>query len=206
MPKGKIVDWKSDRGFGFVRPHVGGRDVFLHIGDLRHAGYEPQVGDEVRFAVSQDEQGRPRAAGAVIAGAPRKKRVDWADMLALAIAAVFLVGLYSMESYRPVLFAYLGMSLLAFFIYAGDKASAKAGAWRTREATLHWIGFLGGWPGAILAQVMFRHKTRKASFQIVFMAIVALHVGLWLYLQITGLPPGELIGLVLGMVELTGGG
>ncbi|WP_147463771.1 DUF1294 domain-containing protein, partial [Pseudomonas amygdali] len=39
---------------------------------------------------------------------------------------------------------------------------------------------LGGWPGALLAQQVFRHKTRKVSFQIVFWLIVLAHQVLWL--------------------------
>jgi uncharacterized membrane protein YsdA (DUF1294 family)/cold shock CspA family protein len=195
MVQGKIVDWKADRGFGFVRPRDGGGDVFLHISDIRHDGYEPHIGDEVSFSLEQDAHGRPRAAWAVIAGIPRPGRSshEWADLLAVLVPAIFLLGLYGMEDYCPALFAYLGMSILAFIVYAQDKQSAKSGDWRTSEATLHWIDFLGGWPGAILAQLLFRHKTRKPSFQFVFWAIVAVHIGFWAWLQIAALPLDELM-------------
>ncbi|MGV8663884.1 DUF1294 domain-containing protein, partial [Pseudomonas aeruginosa] len=39
---------------------------------------------------------------------------------------------------------------------------------------------LGGWPGALVAQQVFRHKTRKLSFQLVFWGIVLLHQSFWL--------------------------
>lgn len=195
MAKGKIVAWKADRGFGFIQPRAGGGDVFLHIGDIRHARYEPQIGDEVSFSLKKDDHGRPRAARAVIAGVARPGRSsqEWADLIALLVPAIFLMGLYGMEDYWPALYVYLGMSILALIVYAQDKRSAKAGDWRTSEATLHWIGFLGGWPGAILAQAMFRHKTRKPSFQFVFWTIVAVHIGFWAWLQIAGLPLDELM-------------
>jgi len=38
---------------------------------------------------------------------------------------------------------------------------------------------LGGWPGALLAQQLFRHKTRKLSYQLLFWAIVLLHQVFW---------------------------
>ena len=195
MAQGKIVDWKAGRGFGFIRPRDGSGDVFLHISDIRHDGYEPQVGDEVSFSLKQDAHGRPRAARAVIAGVARPGRFshEWADLLALLVPAVFLLGLYGMDEYRLALFAYLVMSMAAFIAYGLDKQSAKSGDWRTSEVTLQWMGFLGGWPGAILAQVMFRHKTRKPSFQFVFWMIVAVHIGFWVWLQITELPLDELM-------------
>jgi uncharacterized membrane protein YsdA (DUF1294 family) len=60
-----------------------------------------------------------------------------------------------------------GASGLAFGLYWMDKRSALADRRRVPENRLHLAGLLGGWPGALLAQQMFRHKTRKASFQIV---------------------------------------
>lgn len=199
MAKGKIVHWKVDRGFGFIQPRGGGGDVFLHVGDLRHVGYEPKIGDEVSYSLKQDVHGRPRAARAVIAGValPRRSAHRWADLLALLVPAIFVAGLYGMEDYWPVLYVYLGMSILAVIAYAQDKQSARAGAWRTPEAALHWIGLLGGWPGAVLAQAIFRHKTRKPSFQFVFWMIVAVHIGFWARLQIRGLPLDELMRQML---------
>jgi uncharacterized membrane protein YsdA (DUF1294 family) len=45
---------------------------------------------------------------------------------------------------------------------------------------LHFFELLGGWPGALLAQQCFRHKTRKVSFQLLFWMIVAAHQAFWL--------------------------
>jgi uncharacterized membrane protein YsdA (DUF1294 family) len=67
------------------------------------------------------------------------------------------------------------MSVFAFFAYRSDKRCAEAAAWRVPEATLHIISLIGGWPGAFLAQRVFRHKTSKLSFQFVFWCVVAIH-------------------------------
>lgn len=77
---------------------------------------------------------------------------------------------------------YLLASALAFAVYGIDKAAAIGGAWRIPEAFLHLLGFVGGWPGALVAQRLFRHKSRKASFQVVFWIVAALNaaVALWL--------------------------
>lgn len=78
------------------------------------------------------------------------------------------------------LLAYPAVSLVAFFAYWRDKRSAERGTWRTPEQTLHLLELLGGWPGALLAQQLLRHKTRKFSFQLVFWVIVVLHQAFWL--------------------------
>ena len=46
------------------------------------------------------------------------------------------------------------------------------------ESTLHLFDLLGGWPGALIAQQQFRHKTVKASFQAGFWMTVVLNVAL----------------------------
>jgi uncharacterized membrane protein YsdA (DUF1294 family) len=71
-----------------------------------------------------------------------------------------------------VLGLYLGASAVAFFTYAVDKAAAQGNRWRIKESTLHLLGLVGGWPGALLAQKTLRHKSKKEEFQTVFWATV----------------------------------
>jgi uncharacterized membrane protein YsdA (DUF1294 family) len=49
--------------------------------------------------------------------------------------------------------------------YAADKSAAEQGRWRTSESTLHAVALVGGWPGALVARRVFRHKTRKQPFR-----------------------------------------
>ena len=70
------------------------------------------------------------------------------------------------------------MSLVCFIAYGLDKRQAVNGGRRVSERTLHLLAFLGGWPGALLGQRHFRHKTQKVMFRIVFWMVVALHVGI----------------------------
>lgn len=76
-----------------------------------------------------------------------------------------------------VLAGYLAASLLAFAVYAYDKSAASKRQWRTPESTLHLIALLGGWPGALVAQQQLRHKSKKASFLLVFWGTVVLNCG-----------------------------
>ncbi len=77
--------------------------------------------------------------------------------------------------YRWPLIGAGAISLFTFMAYAADKARAKDADRRVPELTLHGLEFIGGWPGAYLAQWVFRHKSSKIGYQIVFWLIVALH-------------------------------
>jgi uncharacterized membrane protein YsdA (DUF1294 family) len=68
------------------------------------------------------------------------------------------------------------MSVACFIAYGLDKRQAITGGRRVSERTLHLMAFLGGWPGALMAQRHFRHKTQKAPFRIVFWIVAVLHV------------------------------
>lgn len=68
------------------------------------------------------------------------------------------------------------MSVAAFLMYGWDKRQAKTDGWRVPEKRLHTLAFLGGWPGAMLGQNYFRHKTQKSGFKIMTWAAGALHV------------------------------
>lgn len=97
--------------------------------------------------------------------------------LALPAFAVLYLGLVWRWGFTPaVLWAYLALSALAFLAYAVDKSAAIAGRWRTTEKTLHWLSLAGGWPGALLAQQLLRHKTSKPGFVAVFWGTVLLNV------------------------------
>lgn len=71
---------------------------------------------------------------------------------------------------------YFTISVVTFIIYAIDKSAAKQNGWRIQENTLHMLSLVGGWPGALLAQRMLRHKTQKTSFQIIYWATVGFNL------------------------------
>ena len=66
--EGIIKSWKEDKGFGFIQPNGGGKDVFIHIRDLKHKNYRPQQGDGICYRVIQDQNGKTRAYDAFIKG------------------------------------------------------------------------------------------------------------------------------------------
>lgn len=123
-----------------------------------------------RFAGENKRQAR--AARSHAAGSSPRGR-------SILVAAGFLgmLALLTMTGRLPLLvfFLYLGMSCFAFFAYAIDKAAAREERRRTPESTLHLFGLACGWPGALLAQALLRHKSAKRSFRITYWWTVVLN-------------------------------
>ena len=170
--RGVLADWNDDRGFGFIKATTGGSRLFVHVSDFPRGG-RPVVGCEVTFAEFRDERGRARA-GAVqyLTSAPKSRPRRGAMRFVLAVAASFfalLTSLVVLDKLPVTLLAAYGLlSVVAFFMYGEDKSAAEQGRWRTPESTLHLLALVGGWPGALVAQRFFRHKTTKQPFRTIF--------------------------------------
>lgn len=79
----------------------------------------------------------------------------------------------------------LAVSLTTFGYYGYDKWRAKVGSHRVPEVILHLLAVVGGSLGAYVGMRVFRHKTIKGPYQVVFWTIVVfqcllLGVGLFL--------------------------
>lgn len=135
---------------------------------------------------------------------PRRRRANGkaqrgtATLLALP---AFLLLYFAVDVFwhppRIVALWYLAASTVTFFAYAFDKSAAQSGAWRTPEGNLHLLALAGGWPGALLAQQLLRHKSVKAGFRTVFRATVLINVTAFVALAspwgrplVAGLRPG----------------
>jgi uncharacterized membrane protein YsdA (DUF1294 family) len=78
-----------------------------------------------------------------------------------------------------VLVLYAAMSAVTFAVFALDKRAAKQGRWRTPEKTLLSLALCGGWPGALLAMKLVRHKTKTRKFAVGVPLIGGLHLAAW---------------------------
>jgi cold shock CspA family protein len=66
--KGVLKTWKEDRGFGFISPEDGGKDIFIHISALKGMSRRPVTGDVIYYQSARDNQGKFKAVNAYIEG------------------------------------------------------------------------------------------------------------------------------------------
>ena len=186
--QGRITTWTDDKGFGFITPNGGGEKVFVHISSFANRQRRPEGKELVTYELKTDGKGRAQANTVAFVGekptpsAP-PGRSNIPPLFAVCFLA-FVVGAVIAGRLPVVVLAlYLVASLVAFFAYAFDKSAALRNQWRTQESTLHLFALLGGWPGALAAQRLLRHKSAKASFQATFWATVVLNCGAlgWLF-------------------------
>jgi CspA family cold shock protein len=59
---GVVEFFKDDKGYGFIRPDGGGKDVFVHHSVIQMDGFKSlKRGDRVEFEITDDPKG-PRAS------------------------------------------------------------------------------------------------------------------------------------------------
>lgn len=190
--EGTLKTWHDDRGFGFIEPAQGGQEIFVHIKAFDLRGARPQEQQRVSFEVEVGPQGKKRAKNvALVRQVAARKSIrraspaQWGTATLFAIPAFVLLVLVVGFLWRvpPILLAVYGMaSIITFLAYAVDKSAAQRGARRTPENTLHLMAVVGGWPGALLAQQLLRHKSSKAEFRSTFWTTVILNVAAFVWL------------------------
>lgn len=77
---GTVVQWRADKGFGFITPRAGGQNVFFHQSALRAVVDPLAVGETVEYAVGVDQvSGRCKATKVTVRrGAPHPPAVAFA--------------------------------------------------------------------------------------------------------------------------------
>jgi len=179
--QGKIFSWKEDRGFGFIAPERGRDQVFVHIKSFENRQRRPVANEIVFYDLKPDSRGRMQAFNVAYAGELQPPVITPFSLsgvpVILTVAFFGFVTALTVAEKIPsyVLLTYVVMSLLTIGFYAYDKSRAKSGEWRISEPTLHTLSLLGGWPGALMAQKWFRHKSKKQSFRITFWITVVVN-------------------------------
>ncbi|BHH84965.1 DUF1294 domain-containing protein [Desulforhopalus sp. 52FAK] len=180
MQVGSIKKWNDDKGFGFIKPKSGGKDIFIHITEYSKAHKKPYEGLNVNYFLSSDPQGRKCAVDArPVSGHKNNGRELRQKCLSLILTVVAFCSLYLLYNLQlipiEIIGIYLTVSVLTFVMYAKDKNAAQHNRWRTPENTLHFLSLLGGWPGASMAQGYLRHKSKKFSFRFIYWVTVILN-------------------------------
>lgn len=190
--EGIIKTWNDERGFGFITPTQSGPDIFVHATAFRDRTTRPYVGQRITFEVESNSEGKTRARAVEIWGAappvpPPPHRTSARPSVAAYSPILGFVVLYlgvTLLWKVPILILglYIIASIITASVYASDKSAAVEGRWRVSESTLLLLGLIGGWPGAIIAQQLLRHKSSKASFRSAFWGTVILNLLGFLFL------------------------
>jgi len=178
--QGKVINWNDDKGFGFVEPNGGGVRAFVHIKAFNSTSRRPVDGELIIYELVSESGNRYKATNIKFARDNNKEKVKSHErninksgkpknyILSSIFTVLFCIGLvlavFSRKLPFFIGFVYLLISLITVLVYAKDKYSAQTDRWRTPEATLHFLSLIGGWPGALVAQKILRHKTSKSEF------------------------------------------
>lgn len=62
MAVGTVKWFNTTKGFGFIEPEAGGKDVFLHVSAVERAGLQPPAeGQRVEYELESGRDGRTSA-------------------------------------------------------------------------------------------------------------------------------------------------
>lgn len=174
--EGVITQWDDAGAYGFITA-VNSRRLFFHISNMAEEQYRPRVGEKVTFSIRHNAQNRPYADNIRYIGEVHDADSSgdgsadswWTIRLAAhcSYAGFLFYPLFFYlfrQKITAVALAMLCNSLLTLLFYYADKCSARSGAERIPEKTLHLWELAGGWPGALTAQHWLHHKNRKAAF------------------------------------------
>lgn len=191
--QGKITNWNDEQGFGFVTPNGGGQRAFVHASALVNQARRPSNGTIITYELTTDTKGRFCAkqiqfTGERISVIRQPYTHSFSTYYLVLFSIVVLTITFTHRLPFKLLAFYITLSVVTFLVYAIDKSAAINNRGRTKENTLHILGLIGGWPGALIAQKTLRHKSSKHEFQIGFWLTVFVNCSAlcWLAMTETG--------------------
>ena len=68
MPIGTVKWFNATKGYGFIQPDDGSKDVFVHVSEVERAGIgNPQEGQNLEYELQRGQQGKTSAGGPKLA-------------------------------------------------------------------------------------------------------------------------------------------
>jgi uncharacterized membrane protein YsdA (DUF1294 family)/cold shock CspA family protein len=192
---GVLVDWRDDRGFGFIRRPGSAGKIYVHMKSIGKSVDRPKHGDRLEYTVGKDKTGRPVALDVIFVRdtppppSPPRPMVDTHShaphtvmgVATRVVGAAVILALLSanvITEHLPVWIAalYLIGGVGSFLLYRQDKLAAVGHGWRKPEIRLQLLDLTFGIVGGLFAQHVFRHKTYKPDFVSITALIAALHI------------------------------
>lgn len=174
---GEVVHWNDEKGYGFIRTSAEQPNIFFHISAFAYQKRRPQKGDQVCFLTRSDKN-KISARRVLLMGhenglfdtLPYDSHTSRSYFTEAAIYALLDMLFYAVLATisTPIAIASGIISVLTVSLYSLDKHASLHNHQRIPEASLHLAALLGGWPGALIARPLLRHKTRKNRFILFF--------------------------------------
>lgn len=177
--KGCVVRFNRAKGYGFIKTKQMDKDIFFHISHVKNND-RLFIGGQVEFEVLQSKKG-PEAVSVLL------KTKQSSPFLRYGLVSIILCLLFSIYFAQKMDFFmsyFCAINLVIFILYGYDKIIAGSDKLRVPENIFHFLALIGATPAAFVAQIFFRHKTLKGSFQAMFWMIALLQIGsIWALTQ-----------------------
>ena len=82
------------------------------------------------------------------------------------------------DRWKLLAIGFILLNILGYWRAFEDKRQSRHDGWRVPEASFYLLALLGAWSGILLAMLAYHHKTRKKSFQVVFVVMAFANISL----------------------------
>ena len=162
--QGRIINGNDEKGYGFIQLMPGCQASRVLLRE-----HEQAIMEEGIYDIAENSQ-------------PKKLE----GYLYAFLDVLYFLGLTLISI--PLAISSAIISVLTVALYRYDKRAAEQGTQRIPNSALHLASLLGGWPGALIARPLLRHKLNQKRFRSFFWASIVANFGI-LYTLIAYLPP-----------------
>lgn len=172
-----IASVQIDKGCGFLSSEDHSKRIFFSFSDVPCDPNLLKVGGVLRGVVVQEAKG-PKLTQIEVLRLKHTSPYVAYSALGIIITVILAYAVWLNFEVSGLAAYVVAINVASLFFTGLDKALARSGALRTPEVIPFCMALLGGSPGVLLGIHVFRHKTRKASFQFVLLLIVVAQLAL----------------------------
>ncbi|WGV98391.1 DUF1294 domain-containing protein [Vibrio sp. YMD68] len=180
---GRISEWDDNKGYGFISVDKQAPRIIFHLSDLSGHSQRPRLNERVEFTLTKDDHGS-------FVAKEIERPIVFGFSLAITVWFITVVCSAVWLIYYPpiVLLHYVFLSSATYLVYLYDRGAEVENRTRIPELVLHTLSFIGGWPGAVLAQTLLRYQSSEESYRYRFWCAISANIMLFAY---TFSAPGE---------------
>ncbi len=168
---GTVSSIDAGRSYGFVRIEDSPESIYFTCADVPGDISRLQVGSILKGVIIQAPKGPKLTQIEIVALQGTNPYVFFSTLGgSFVILVAILLWWYPQLSVFTCIF--LALNAGAVFLIGLDKSLARSGSLRTPEVVFFVIALVGGSAGTLLGIHVFKHKSRRASFQFVLLLIV----------------------------------